>query len=111
MQGAPDTACRFAALGALPPVEPVWLTACRCDAGGAPPPPSQGLLEGVKGELDELEPWVAEDVDTVWNAATSMAVILNDVLDLGQVRPTRRAARPCGGRTLLTRVHFVVCGG
>ena len=39
----------------------------------------------MKGELDELEPWVAEDVDTVWNAATSMAVILNDVLDLGQV--------------------------
>ena len=46
----------------------------------------QGLLEGVKGALGELEPWVAEDVDTIATAAAGMSVILNDVLDLGQVR-------------------------
>lgn len=56
----------------------------------------QGLLEGVKGELGELEAWVAQDVDTVWNAATGMAVVLNDVLDLGQVsKPRRRRSRHC----------------
>ena len=55
----------------------------------------QGLLEGVRGELDDAEDWVQEDVATVWNAATSMAVILNDVLDLGQVRLGRAGA--CGG--------------
>ena len=41
----------------------------------------------MRGELEALEPWVADDVDTVLTAATSMSVILNDVLDLGQVRP------------------------
>ena len=71
----------------------------------------QGLLEGVKGELDsvELEAWVSQDVDTVYNAATGMAVVLNDVLDLGQVssyacrghRRGRHVRRACVG-TLTT---------
>ena len=47
---------------------------------------TQGLLEGVQGELGELESWVADDVDTIASAAAGMSVILNDVLDLGQVR-------------------------
>ena len=71
---------------------------------------AQGLLEGVKGELDQLDPWVGEDVETVRNAAINMAVILNDVLDLGQVWAAPSSPRPAPSRVvvlvaLLTPAH------
>ena len=45
-----------------------------------------GLMEGVQPELESCPRWVQEDVEAMSQSAASMAVILNDVLDLGQLQ-------------------------
>ena len=69
----------------------------------------QGLLEGVRGELDELEPWVVDDVDTIASAAAGMSVILNDVLDLGQVRGLVPLGTAAGVAILAVHTGVTIC--
>ena len=59
--------------------------------------PRQGLLEGVRFELPlgaRAQDWMLEDLQAVWDASTSMAIILNDVLDLGQLQRGQMTLQP-----------------
>ena len=47
---------------------------------------SQGLLEGVRNDLEGHNNGTRGDLDVIWDSAKSMAQILNDVLDLGQLQ-------------------------